>query len=94
LDKYRQSNLITSKIKFKSSQVNHEFNKHQDYLIGYATDTAMPISLYYEIMKRHIMIIGQSGTGKSVLITSFLFQHALKGGGFLYCDGKNDLEIS
>jgi hypothetical protein len=91
LDKYRQSNLITSKIKFKSSQVNHEFNKHQDYLIGYATDTAMPISLYYEIMKRHIMIIGQSGTGKSVLITSFLFQHALKGGGFLYCDGKNDL---
>lgn len=75
---------------FASSNAHQTFNKDQDILIGFTSDNATPIGLYFEIMTRHISIVGQSGTGKSVFNRSLLFQHALKGGGFLHIDGKND----
>lgn len=90
LDGYRTDSLINSSTKFISSEAHSKYNKEKDILIGYTTDNGIPIGLYHEIMTRHISIVGQSGTGKSVFNRALLFQHALTGGGFLHIDGKND----
>lgn len=90
LDGYRNSSLINSSTKFISSEAHTKFQKNKDLLVGYTTDKGIPIGLYSEIMTRHISIVGQSGTGKSVFNRSILFQHILTGGGILHIDGKND----
>lgn len=90
LDSYRKEHLLNTSTKFKSTEVTSEFDLDKAYLVGYTSDLALPIGLYREIMMRHIMIVGQSGTGKSVLIRNILFQHALTGGGLMHIDGKND----
>lgn len=90
LEEYINAHKLETRTKFKSSPPPINVDVHKSYAIGYATDTAIPIRLYFEIMTRHIMIIGQSGTGKSVLVRNLLFQHALQGGGLMHIDGKND----
>lgn len=90
LDNYRNSSLINSSTNFISSEAHAKFQKNKDLLVGYTTDKGIPIGLYSEIMTRHISIVGQSGTGKSVFNRSILFQHILTGGGMLHVDGKND----
>lgn len=90
LENYRNDTLLDSSTKFISSPPHAKFNKNQDLLVGYTTDKGIPIGLYHEIMTRHISIVGQSGTGKSVFNRNFLFQHALTGGGLMHIDGKND----
>lgn len=91
LEDYIKAHKIATATKFKSSEVEkNDFDLNKNCLIGYSTDHAMPIGLYHEIMTRHIMIIGQSGTGKTVLNRNILFQHALQGGGLMHIDGKND----
>lgn len=90
LDGYRNASIINSSTNFISSKPHQKFDKQKDLLIGYTTDKGIPIGLYHDIMTRHISIVGQSGTGKSVFNRAFLFQHALTGGGLMHIDGKND----
>ncbi|MBX9867050.1 MAG: TraM recognition domain-containing protein [Burkholderiales bacterium] len=90
LDEYRRAHKLETSTKFKSSPPPVNVDIYKSYEIGYTSDTAVSIRLYFEIMTRHIMIIGQSGTGKSVLVRNILFQHALQGGGLMHIDGKND----
>ena len=90
LDSYRNSSLINSSTNFISSEAHAKFQNNKDLLVGYTTDKGIPVGLYSEIMTRHISIVGQSGTGKSVFNRSILFQHILTGGGMLHVDGKND----
>lgn len=90
LEGYKNRTLINTSTNFISSKPHTKFDQKRDILIGYTSDKGLPIGLQHEIMTRHISIVGQSGTGKSVFNRSLLFQHALNGGGFLHIDGKND----
>lgn len=90
LEEYKNDTLLVSSTKFISSKPYQKFDPEKDLLIGHTSDNGIPIGLYHEIMTRHISIVGQSGTGKSVFNRNLLFQHALTGGGLMHIDGKND----
>lgn len=49
-----------------------------------------PILIDDDTLRRHIQIIGASGSGKTVLIKSLFFQNALRGGGNFLVLGKGD----
>jgi hypothetical protein len=49
-----------------------------------------PIYLTKDDKRRHIYIIGQTGTGKSVLLTNLMIQDAKEGRGFCFIDPNGD----
>lgn len=49
-----------------------------------------PIYLTKDDKRRHIYIIGQTGTGKSVLLTNLMIQDANEGRGFCFIDPNGD----
>jgi intracellular multiplication protein IcmO len=59
-------------------------------LVGYATDTGEAVRIDDEHLMRHLLIVGQSGVGKSVLGMTLMFQQVNRGGGLLFVDGKID----
>ena len=67
-----------------------EVKKGGGILIGYTKDTNEPVHIPYEILTRHLAIVGASGVGKTVLGMSILNQHMNLGGGFMMIDAKID----
>ena len=49
-----------------------------------------PIFLTQEDKRRHIYIIGQTGTGKSTMLTNLMLQDAKNGAGFCFIDPNGD----
>lgn len=63
-------------------------------LLGYASDTGMPVYIPDDDLTRHVFICGASGTGKTVLGRLMMLQQIQRGGGLLFIDGKlNEEEI-
>jgi len=66
-------------------------------LVGYTTDTGQPIWLPYldnarGDLRQHVLMLGQSGVGKTVSGSLMMFQHIQAGGGLIWIDGKLDYD--
>ncbi len=84
-----------------SSQVQRQMSKQVDgptqvmeegFLLGYNEFRGMkkPIRLSTNDRRRHTYIIGQTGTGKSVLLENLAFQDMMDGKGFAFVDPHGD----
>lgn len=58
--------------------------------IGLTKDGHEALDITNGTLQRHMAIIGQSGFGKTTLIESLLWQQTMRGGGWLFVDGKID----
>lgn len=84
-----------------SSQVQRQMSKQVDgptevmdegFLLGYNEFRGIkkPIRLSTNDRRRHTYIIGQTGTGKSVLLENLAFQDMMDGKGFAFVDPHGD----
>lgn len=84
-----------------TSQVQRQLSKQVDgptevmeegFLLGYNEfrGTKKPIRLSTNDRRRHTYIIGQTGTGKSVLLENLAFQDMMDGKGFAFVDPHGD----
>jgi len=84
-----------------SSQVQRQMSKQVDgptevmdegFLLGYNEFRGVkkPIRLSTNDRRRHTYIIGQTGTGKSVLLENLAFQEMMDGKGFAFVDPHGD----
>jgi hypothetical protein len=84
-----------------SSQVERQMSKQVDgpnqvmnegFLLGYNEFRGVkkPIRLSTNDRRRHTYIIGQTGTGKSVLLENLAFQDMMDGRGFAFVDPHGD----
>lgn len=84
-----------------SSQVKRQLSKHVDgptevmdegVLLGYNEFRGVkkPIRLSTNDRRRHTYIIGQTGTGKSVLLENIAYQDMMDGRGFAFVDPHGD----
>jgi hypothetical protein len=84
-----------------SSQVERQMSKQVDgpnqvmnegFLLGYNEFRGIkkPIRLSTNDRRRHTYIIGQTGTGKSVLLENLAFQDMMDGRGFAFVDPHGD----
>lgn len=84
-----------------TSQVQRQLSKQVDgptqlmdegFLLGYNEfrGTKKPIRLSTNDRRRHTYIIGQTGTGKSVLLENLAFQDMMDGRGFAFVDPHGD----
>lgn len=84
-----------------TSQVQRQLSKQVDgptavmdegFLLGYNEFRGMkkPIRLSTNDRRRHTYIIGQTGTGKSVLLENLAFQDMMDGRGFAFVDPHGD----
>lgn len=85
-------NVLPNKHHFESSPVlipeHHLKNRDDLMLIGYTYDDGRPLYIPYDDLMRHVLIIGQSGFGKTVLGSFMMRQQIEVGGGLLFIDGK------
>jgi len=58
--------------------------------LGFICDTGQPLVIPPGEWSRHMMITGQSGVGKTVILSWMMFQQIVRGGGLLWIDGKLD----
>lgn len=61
-------------------------------LFGYTTDTGEPVAVSDGELARHILIVGMTGVGKTVIGMLLMFQQIMRGGGMLFVDGKLDAD--
>jgi intracellular multiplication protein IcmO len=60
--------------------------------VGYTRDNSLPVDIDDDKLMRHSAIIGQSGTGKTVLGEFMLWQQMARGGGWVFIDAKLDAD--
>jgi hypothetical protein len=85
--------LLKSNIDIPSDRSPHQPKAHaSQFLLGYSTDTGEPIYIEESYAKRHLLNVGMTGAGKSVLGMSFMYQQIQRGGGLLFIDGKLDAD--
>ena len=89
-----QKNIPTSQIQRQmSKQVDGPTQlMDEGFLLGYNEfrGTKKPIRLSTNDRRRHTYIIGQTGTGKSVLLENLAFQDMMDGKGFAFVDPHGD----
>lgn len=89
-----QSNIPTSKVQRQlSKQVDGPTELlDEGFLLGYNEFRGVkkPIRLSTNDRRRHTYIIGQTGTGKSVLLENLAFQDMMDGKGFAFVDPHGD----
>lgn len=89
-----QSNIPTSKVQRQlSKQVDGPTELlDEGFLLGYNEFRGIkkPIRLSTNDRRRHTYIIGQTGTGKSVLLENLAFQDMMDGKGFAFVDPHGD----
>lgn len=61
-------------------------------LIGYTKDTDQPIYVPYDLIMRHLALMGASGVGKTTLGMNILWQQMVRGGGAAFIDAKIDVD--
>lgn len=59
-------------------------------LMGYTTDTGLPIRVPLDSLMRHFLTGGMTGVGKTVSAITFMIQQVAMGGGVFWIDGKLD----
>lgn len=58
--------------------------------LGYIVDSGKPLVIPWRDWRRHAMIVGQTGVGKTVMGSWLMLQQIARGGGMLWVDGKLD----
>ncbi|HEY9017744.1 type IV secretory system conjugative DNA transfer family protein [Thiomicrospira sp.] len=66
--------------------------KGEGLIAGFAKDTGNEVPVPYDLLNRHIALIGASGVGKTTLGKYFIFQQMVKGGGYIFIDAKLDAD--
>jgi intracellular multiplication protein IcmO len=79
----------SSDVKVNSDEVPDALPE-EGILLGYTVDTGEPLIIPWDDWMRHIMVVGQSGVGKTVFGEWVLAQQIIRGGGLLWIDGKLD----
>lgn len=77
-----------SKLNIKSATLP----KGDGILLGYTTDNGRAFTIPDDDIMRHVLIVGQSGVGKTVAGSLMLFQQIQRGGGLLFVDAKIDID--
>lgn len=99
MEEIRNKHLYQSKLKIRSAASPLEVplgeSTSKGILLGYTTDDGRPIWLPYSDgrkgdVKQHILMLGQSGVGKTVAGSLMLLQHMMNGGGACMIDAKID----
>jgi len=95
MEKWRDMPVLdTTNRAFRSSMppidVPRGRNVKDAVFIGYTTDKGRPIWLPYEDYMRHLLMVGQTGVGKTVFGASLMHQQIMNGGGLFFIDGKLD----
>jgi energy-coupling factor transporter ATP-binding protein EcfA2 len=89
-----KSKPFTSNLDFVSSSIpeqdKQEMEQKKGIKFGYKTDTAELIVIPYDYLLKHILILGSTGSGKTTLMKSMMYQNIANGGGALFIDGKMD----
>ncbi len=89
-----QKNIPTSQVQRQmSKQVDGPTQVMEEgFLLGYNEfrGTKKPIRLSTNDRRRHTYIIGQTGTGKSILLENLAFQDMMDGKGFAFVDPHGD----
>lgn len=89
-----QKNIPTSQVQRQSSKQVDGPTQIMDegFLLGYNEFRGVkkPIRLSTNDRRRHTYIIGQTGTGKSVLLENLAFQDMMDGKGFAFVDPHGD----
>lgn len=87
-----EKTMLESDLDFVSSDPPvdpaHIHRRTDSLLFGYTTDHGKPLYIPYEDLTRHCLIIGQSGSGKTVLGATLMRQQIANGGGVIFVDGK------
>ena len=90
LKKERKEFVLHSTSNVESSDLDTKAFSKPGILFGYTTDTGEPLYISDEDLCRHLLITGQTGVGKTVLLKTLMFQQIQRGGGMLFVDGKLD----
>lgn len=89
-----QNNIPTSQLeRQESKQVDGPRNvPDEGLLLGYNVFRGVkkPIRLSLKDRQRHLYVVGQTGTGKSVFLENLALQDMMKGGGFAFVDPHGD----
>lgn len=80
-------------IKKKNSTINIRGEAEGICYIGNCNKTNSEVWIPNEVMRQHIMMLGTTGSGKSVGITSIAMNMYIQGSGYSYIDGKADLKL-
>lgn len=85
-------NLLPSNIDAPSDHSPHsmDISRWDGMLIGYTTDTGEPVYVDDSHLQRHLLMVGMTGVGKTVLGMLVMYQQIMRGGGLLFVDGKLD----
>lgn len=59
---------------------------------GYDVETGRELFVPDDRLKRHTLVLGGTGTGKSSFLNALAFQQMLRGGGLIMVDAKRDTE--
>lgn len=89
MEPWQNKNLLASKINVSSAA---SLTKPDGLMLGYRTDTGLPVYIPDEDLMRHGLIGGQSGVGKTVLGKFIMFQQIQRGAGLAFVDGKMNAE--
>lgn len=90
LSEARREFVLPSTCNTESSDpVTEAFDK-PGLLFAYTTDTGEPLYISDEDLCRHLLVVGQTGVGKTILLKTLMFQQIQRGGGMLFIDGKLD----
>jgi hypothetical protein len=89
-----QKNIPTSQVERQMSKQVDGPNQvmEEGFLLGYNEfrGTKKPIRLSTNDRRRHTYIIGQTGTGKSILLENLAYQDMMDGKGFAFVDPHGD----
>ena len=65
-------------------------NEHSHIILGTTASYRTPVPLLQADRRRHVYIIGQTGTGKTGLLLNMMHADLLSGGGFCFIDPHGD----
>lgn len=89
-----RSKPFISNLDFVSSKIPQhdklEMETKNGIKFGYKTDTAELIKIPYDYLLKHVLILGSTGSGKTTLMKSLMYQNIANGGGAIFIDGKMD----
>jgi intracellular multiplication protein IcmO len=88
---FKQS--VPTELKFRSSKINKKDKKtmlKNGIGLGYTTDSGDYISISYDMLLYHVLLLGSTGSGKTSIMRFMLWQNVVNGGGGIFIDGKMD----
>lgn len=86
---FKQS--VPTNLKFRSSTITRKDKKNmlkKGIGLGYTTDSGNYVSVSYDMLLCHMLLLGSTGSGKTSIMRFMLWQNIVNGGGGIFIDGK------